>query len=111
METNTKSKPTFIGRKIERVRKLRGMTQEDVATGLGISKQALSKLEQSETIDEDRLNQIASILGVTLEGLQKFNDESVLNNTNNFYEAVNNSSVNNAYECTTVINNPVEKII
>jgi len=111
METNTKSKPTFIGRKIERVRKLRGMTQEDVAAGLGISKQALSKLEQSETIDEDRLNQIASILGVTLDGLQKFNDESVLNNTNNFYEAVNNSSVNNAYECTTVINNPVEKII
>lgn len=112
METNTQTKPTlFIGRKVERVRKLRGLTQEEVASDLGISKQALSKLEQSETIEEERLKQIASVLGVTLEGLKKFNDESVLNNTNNFYESVNNSSVNNGFECNTVINNPVEKII
>jgi transcriptional regulator with XRE-family HTH domain len=111
METSTLTKPAFIGRKIERVRKLRGMTQEEVASSLGISKQAFSKIEQSETIEEGRLIQISSILGVTLDGLKKFNDENVLNNTNNFYEAVNNSSVNNGYECTTVINNPVEKII
>jgi transcriptional regulator with XRE-family HTH domain len=110
MET-TKSQHTFLGRKVERVRKLRGMTQEEVAIGLGISKQAFSKLEQSESIEEERLTQIASFLGVTLEGLKRLNEETVLNNTVNFYNAVNNSPVNNCYEATNNINNPVEKII
>jgi transcriptional regulator with XRE-family HTH domain len=112
MQTDTKKlTPVFIGKKIERVRKLRGLTQEEVGAGLGISKQALSKLEQSEEIDEERLQQIANALGVTLDGLKHFNDDCILYNTNNFHDAVNNSSVNNGYECTTVINNPIEKII
>lgn len=111
METVSHRKTLPIGKKIERVRKLRGMTQDEVGNSLGISKQAVSKLEQSESIDEERLEQIAKVLGVTLDGLQRFNDESILYNTNNFHEAVNNSSVNNGFECTTVINNPIEKII
>ncbi|WP_158826970.1 helix-turn-helix domain-containing protein [Mucilaginibacter lacusdianchii] len=111
MESFTNTKSPLIGKKIERVRKLRGLTQEEVGQGLGMSKQAFSKLEQSESIEDERLQQIANVLGVTLEGLKKFNEESILHNTNNFYEAVNNSSVNNGYECTTVINNPIERII
>ena len=113
METTVSEKPLHIGKKIERVRKLRGLTQEDIGAGLGISKQAVSKLEQSETIDEERLTQIAKVLGVTLEGLKGFKEDFVLYNTNNFNEgsSVNNSSVNNSYECTTNIHNPLEKII
>lgn len=112
METATKTKILHIGRKIERVRKLRGLTQEEVGVGLGITKQAVSKLEQSETIEEERLEQIAAVLGVTLEGLKRFNDETVLNNTHNFYDSssVTHSSINNGYEFT-IVNNPVEKII
>ncbi|QEC78862.1 helix-turn-helix domain-containing protein [Mucilaginibacter ginsenosidivorax] len=112
METATKGKILHIGRKIERVRKLRGLTQEEVGTGLGITKQAVSKLEQSEIIDEERLEQIATVLGVTLEGLKRFNDETVLNNNHNFYDSssVTHSSINNGYEFT-IINNPIEKII
>ena len=111
METQTSKITSQIGYKIERVRKLRGLTQEDLGKGLGISKQAVSKLEQSEIIEEERLEQIAKVLGVTTEGLKRFNEECVLYNTNNFNDAVNNSSVNNAYECTTIINNPIEKIV
>jgi transcriptional regulator with XRE-family HTH domain len=111
METVTHQKRLLIGNKVERIRKLRGFTQDDLASGLGITKQAVSKLEQSEEIDEERLTQLATVLGVTLEGLKNFNDDVVLNNTNNFHDAVNNSSVNNGYECTTIINNPIEKII
>ena len=112
METATKVKTLHIGQKIERVRKLRGMTQEEVGTGLGITKQAVSKLEQSEFIEDERLEQVAKVLGVTLEGLRRFNDETVLNNTQNFHDSssVANSSINNGYEFT-IINNPVEKII
>jgi transcriptional regulator with XRE-family HTH domain len=83
-----------------------------VGAGLGITKQAVSKLEQSESIEEERLEQIANVLGVTLDGLKRFNDETVLNNSHNFYDSssVTHSSINNGYEFT-IINNPVEKII
>ncbi|QKJ28400.1 helix-turn-helix transcriptional regulator [Mucilaginibacter mali] len=110
MDSVVNDKPLHIGKKIERVRKLRGLTQEDVAVGLGITKQAVSKIEQSENIEEDRLKQIADVLGVTLEGLKSFRDETVLF-TANFYEgsSVTNSSINTR-ECTQ-INNPIEKII
>jgi len=74
------------GRKIERVRKLRGWTQTDLATKLGVSKQAVSKLEQSENIGDEKLTEVAIALGVTFEGLRDFNEEKVLYNTNNFYE-------------------------
>lgn len=109
-KTAINNKQLHIGRKIERVRKLRGFTQEDIATGLGITKQAVSKIEQSETIEDERLKQIADVLGVTLDGLKAFRDESILY-TANFYDgsSVTNSSIN-TNECT-LINNPVDKII
>ncbi|HEY1022626.1 MAG TPA: helix-turn-helix transcriptional regulator, partial [Flavisolibacter sp.] len=56
-----------IGRKISRIRELRGMKQEALAAELGISQQAVSKLEQSEKIEEEVLEKVANILGVTKE--------------------------------------------
>lgn len=44
-----------IGRKIGRIRELRGMKQEAIAEALGISQQAISKLENSETVEVLRL--------------------------------------------------------
>jgi transcriptional regulator with XRE-family HTH domain len=70
----------------------------------------VSKIEQSETIEEERLKQIANVLGVTIEGLKGYKEDSVLYYTANFYEgsSINNSSVNtNEF----IINNPIEKII
>ena len=74
------------GRKIERVRKLRGFTQSDLAEKLGVSKQAISKLEQAENIGDEKLNEVAIALGVTFEGLRDFTEDKVLYNTNNFYD-------------------------
>jgi len=112
MNTEVRDKPIHIGRKIERIRKLRGLTQDDLGNGLGITKQAVSKLEQSEKIEEERLKQIAEVLGVTLDGLKSFKEEGVFYNTNNFYESTtfNNSAVS-AYIENSVIQNPIEKII
>jgi transcriptional regulator with XRE-family HTH domain len=39
-----------IGRKIERIRLLRGMKQETLAGHLGVTQASISKMEQSETI-------------------------------------------------------------
>lgn len=46
------------------------MTQSKLASKLwGISKQAVSKMEQSENISDDKLKEVANALGVTFEGL------------------------------------------
>ncbi|WP_339918195.1 helix-turn-helix transcriptional regulator [Yeosuana marina] len=104
METATK--PNHIGRKISRIRELRGMKQETLAEELGISQQAVSKIEQSEKIEDDKLEQIANILGVTKEGIENFSDEAVLNIIGNTYHVDNSSAVN--YGCTF---NPIDKLI
>ena len=111
METLNYSSSLHIGRKIERVRKLRGITQTELGDALGITKQAISKMEQSEKIEDEKLKQVAEALGVTEEGLKSFNEEKVLYNTINFYEncGVNASSISANTE--TVNNFPIEKTI
>lgn len=102
------NKPMNVGKKIERIRSLRGMTQAQLGEKLGgISKQAVSKMEQSESLDEDRLKEVAQALGVTPDGLKKFNEETVLYCTANFYEGSYSVNTN----INTIVNDPVEKII
>ena len=84
METESYTNNSHLGRKIERIRRLRGMTQTDLGELLGVTKQAISKMEQSEKIDDDKLKQVADALGVTEDGLKKFTEETVLYSTNNF---------------------------
>lgn len=100
-----------IGRKIERVRRLRGMNQTELGKALGITKQAISKMEQAERIEDDRLKAVANALGVTEEGLKGFSEEKVLYNTINFYE--NCGVVANAISANTETfdNFPVDKAI
>lgn len=83
-----------IGLKIGSVRRLVGITQQELAKRLKITKQAISKLEQTENVDDERLNKVAVALGVSLEGLKNFNTENVLYYTNNFYENCGVSATN-----------------
>jgi transcriptional regulator with XRE-family HTH domain len=92
-----------IGRKIERIRKVKGINQETLAHRIGMTRQNLSKLEQAETIDEDKLEQIAKGLGVTAEAIRHFNEDAVINNVGNEF-----------HEGSYLINynfNPIEKIV
>lgn len=98
METTTK--PSHIGRKISRIRELRGIKQETLAHELGVSQQTVSRMEQSENVEEDTLQKIAKVLGVTSEGIKHFTEESVFNNINNFHD----HAVQNMF-------NPIEKIV
>lgn len=86
METEIYTNTIHLGRKIERVRRLRGMTQSELGDMLGITKQAVSKMEQTEKIDNEKIKEVADALGVTEEGLRKFSEETVLYYTSNFYE-------------------------
>lgn len=92
--------PTHIGRKISRIRELRGMKQEALAAELGISQQAVSKIEQSAEVESEALIKIAAALGVSVEGLKHFTEDSVFNNINNFHD----NSIQNNF-------NPIEKVI
>lgn len=95
-----------IGRKISRIRELRGMKQEALAANLGISQQAISKIEQSENVEDEILEKIATVLGVQLDGLKRFNEEAIFQIINNTF--TDSSSNNNNYLCTI---NPLEKVI
>jgi transcriptional regulator with XRE-family HTH domain len=94
-----------LGRKISKIRELRGMKQEALATLLGVSQQAISKIEQSDEVEDLALEKIAQALGVTAEGIKNFNEEAVFNIIGNNYHD-NSSSVQ--YQCTF---NPIDKLI
>lgn len=96
-----------IGRKIGRIRELRGIKQEFLASELGVSQQSISRIEQSETVEEDKLQQIAQVLGVTAEAIKNFSEEAVINIISSTLHD-NAGSVNN--NCTLNFN-PMDKLL
>ncbi|MEN2487736.1 helix-turn-helix transcriptional regulator [Flavobacterium sp. B11] len=106
---STTSKPKHIGRNISRIRELKGMKQEALAIAIGLSQQTVSNIEASETVDEERLIEIAKALGVTKEAIENFSEESVFNFFNNFHD---HSSISGAQginnNCTF---NPLDKVV
>jgi len=111
METTTK--PAHIGRKISRIRELRGIKQEHLAMELGISQQSVSRMESTEIIEEELLEKIAKILGVPVEGIKNFSEEAVFNVISNTY---NNNSNDSSTLIASSINyyptfNPLDKLM
>src|SRR3546814_9887106 len=94
-----------MGIKIGSARRLVGITQRELADRLQVTKQAISKLEQTENIDDERLSKVALALGVSLEGLKNLNTENVLYYTNNFYENCGVSATNGGLLATGRIEN------
>lgn len=106
---STLTKPNHIGRKISRIRELRDMKQEALAQALGTNQQAVSAIENSESIDEERLVEVAKALGVTVEAIKNFSEEGVINYFNTFTDT-KDSQVNfgNENHCTF---NPLDKLV
>lgn len=102
----TATKKIHIGRNIARLREIKGMKQDILAEELGISQQSVSHLEQSETLEEKKLEDVAKALGVTKEAIENFSEEAILNIIGNTYNVDNSSAVN--FACTI---NPVEKLV
>jgi transcriptional regulator with XRE-family HTH domain len=95
-----------IGRKISRIRELRGIKQEALAAELGISQQAVSKIEQSADVDGEVLEKIAKVLGVSSEAIQKFSEEVLIFHIQNMYD--NSSAYTYNYQCHF---NPLDKFL
>jgi len=95
--------------KISKIRELKGMKQETLAAQLGISQQAVSKIEQSADVDGEALEKISKILGVPADAIKNFNDDAVLNIISNTFTSQDTSTLN-------AINfqpsfNPIDKIV
>jgi transcriptional regulator with XRE-family HTH domain len=93
-----------IGRKISRIRELRGMKQEALAAELGISQQAVSKIEQSAEVEESSLEKIAKALGVNPATIKSFDEDKAINIFSNTYN--DNSSILGTYNF-----NPLDKLM
>jgi transcriptional regulator with XRE-family HTH domain len=67
--------------KIKQIRELKNVTQEYIATHLGLSIRAYSKIETGETqLTINRLNEISKALGVDPIEVLGFDDKHVFNN-------------------------------
>lgn len=106
---STATKPKHIGRNISRIRELRGMKQEALAQAIGTNQQAISGIEGSVEVDLKKLVEIAKALGVTVEAIENFSEESVFNYFNTYYD----TSSNNGPQGTgnTCNFNPLDKVV
>lgn len=102
---STATKPYHIGRKISRIRELKDMKQEALAQALGMSQQSVSTMENSETIDEEKLKEVAKVLGMTVEAIKNFSEEAVINYFNNIYDQ---GVFNTGNYCNF---NPLDKVV
>lgn len=108
---STFTKPKHIGRNISRIRELRDMKQEALAQALGTSQQTISAFENSETIDDAKLVEIAKALGVTVEALKNYSDDMVFNIMNNtFTNTSHDSSTINSVNIQPTFN-PLDKVV
>ena len=75
---------------------------------MGVSQQSISRIEQSETVEEDKLQQIAQVLGVTSEAIKNFSEEAVFN----YFKTFNDSSGAGACSNYSTFNfNPIDKLV
>lgn len=82
-----------IGEKIKNIRELRNLTQDYMATQLGITQAGYSKMESGTSqINYQKLVEIAKILDISLEDMLGFDSQKYFNSFNNV-KGNNNGSV------------------
>lgn len=91
------------GHNVKRIREILGIKQDALAIDLGLTQQAVSLLEQKETLDATTLDKVAKALGVSADAIKNFNEDATFNIISNTYHD-QSSSVNYQF-------NPIEKII
>ena len=69
-----------LGKKIQYLRRIKGLKQGEVAEKLTMSQQAYSRLENDQTKPtHEQLKKVADALGVSLEDLEKWDGKFVFN--------------------------------
>jgi transcriptional regulator with XRE-family HTH domain len=102
-----RAKKKHVGKNLQKVRVYLGVKQDALATDLGMTQQAVSKIEQQDEIEDEMLGKIAEVLGVSPDLIKNFDEEKAVYNINNFRD-------NTLEQGATAIAqqfNPVEKIV
>ena len=102
--------PGHLGRKISKIRELRGMKQEALAIALGVSQQTVSNIENSEKVEETLLEKVAQALEVSVEGIKNFSEEAVFNIIGNTVHNHDNASMNSNFQYQPTFN-PLDKVV
>lgn len=104
-EAKKDRKQIHLGHNIQRIREIVGMKQYSLAESCDWSQQQMSKLENSEVIEDSTLETIAEKLGVTPEFIKNFSEEKTVyyiqnnntfrdnSSTQHFKPILNNGSV------------------
>jgi transcriptional regulator with XRE-family HTH domain len=66
-----------LGEKIKRLRSFRGMTQEDLAKGIGKTRSLISFFERTGSINKYTLAEISRVLNITADELEEMEIESI----------------------------------
>ncbi|MEC4041906.1 MULTISPECIES: helix-turn-helix domain-containing protein [Myroides] len=93
-----------IGKNISRIREIKGMKQITLAELLGVSQQQVSIIENSESVEDSKLENIAKILEVPIDAIKEYSDDKVMNIINS---TITDSPIYNNF-CTF---NPLDKLI
>jgi transcriptional regulator with XRE-family HTH domain len=104
---STTTKPKHIGRNISRIREMRDMKQEALAAAIGVSQQTISSIENSESVDEEKIVEIAKALGVTSDAIKNFSEDAVFNIIGN---TVNNHDNAGFFQYQPTFN-PLDKVV
>lgn len=110
-ETVESPRRKLDGKNLQRIRVYLGVKQDALAGDLGITQQAVSRLEQQEEIDEETLSKAAEALGVSPDLIKNFDEEKAVYNINNHnYREATISEGGSAIASAQIIN-PIEKIV
>ena len=110
-EVMEKPRRKLDGKNLQRIRVYLGVKQDALASDLGITQQAVSRLEQQDEIEEEMLSKAADALGISPDLIKNFDEEKAVYNINNhnYREATINEG-GSAIASAQIIN-PIEKIV
>jgi transcriptional regulator with XRE-family HTH domain len=78
-----------IGEKIRKIRELKGLKQENIATALGMSVTAYGNLERGDTnLTYEKLEEIAKAMDITVSDIINMPDEFTIHNITGSHVAV-----------------------
>ncbi len=107
MDTTFEIKKRHHGYNVKRLREILGVKQEDLAERLQLSQQTVSRYENSDTLEDNILNNISKALNIPIDSIKNFSEEGVVSIFGNNYQ---DEAVSYAvhYKCTF---NPLEKVV
>ncbi|OOG18179.1 hypothetical protein BWD42_13000 [Sphingobacterium sp. CZ-UAM] len=85
METTRGVRTISNGERIEQIRKLMGMSQTELGRRLGVSKQAISKMERAKNIRQEKFARIAHALNLSEDIIESFSQDKLILQIENMF--------------------------